>query len=159
MKMRFGLLAAVIALGYVSGAHAATSGSVTIQGTVPTVVAITVTGIAPFNALDLTTTQANLPVADVVEQSNDSLGYKVTMSSTNAGSLKNGSLGSVAYTAKYNGTTVTLSATPQQVTSTGSTTAVVNATKSLTISYTGAASASLMSGTYSDTLTFTIAAN
>ena len=159
MKMKTGLFAVVLGMGLASGAFAATTGSVTIQGTVATVVAITVTGTTPFNALDLTTTQANLPVANVVEQSNDALGYKVTMSSANAGTLKNGTAGSVAYTAKYNATTVTLSATPQNVTTAPATTTVVNVTKPLTISYTGAAAASMMAGTYSDTLTFTIAAN
>lgn len=146
-------------LFFATSALAATSGLITIQGVVPKVVAVTVTGVAPFNALDLTTTQTNLPVANINEQSNDTNGYTVTASSANAGQLKNGAVGSIAYTARYNAVSFALTVTPVAITTVAISAAVVNVTKSLTISYTGTPSASNMSGTYSDTLTFTIAAN
>ena len=140
-------------------AQAATVGAIILQGVVPKVVSIAVVGVSPYNTLDLTTTQVNLPVANATEQSNDLSGYTVTLSSANAGSLKNGALGSIAYTAKYNAVTVTLSATPVTITNVASQVAVVNTTKPFTISYTGVPYVSILSGTYSDTLTFTISAN
>lgn len=145
--------------GITTSALAATSGIITLQGVVPKVVAVTVTGVPPFNALDLTTTQTNLPVANINEQSNDTNGYTVTAASANDGQLKNGAVGSIAYTARYNAVSFALTVTPVTITTVAGSVAVVNVTKSLTISYTGTPSASNMSGTYSDTLTFTIAAN
>lgn len=142
-----------------SVSQAATTGSIILQGVVAPVVAVTVTGQGTYNALNLATTQTNLLVANVQEQSNDTLGYKVTVASANAGQLKNGTLGQVTYTAQYNAVTFTLSATPVQVTNQAAQTTVVNATKPLTISYTGTPAVSIMSGTYTDTLTFTITAN
>ncbi len=139
--------------------YGATNGAVIIQGIVPKVVSITVAGVAPFNALDLTTTVANLPVANVTEDSNDLAGYTVTLSSANAGSLKNGAAGSMAYTARYNAVVVALTVAPVAITTVASQAAVVNTVKSFTISYTGIPSVSMLSGTYSDALTFTIAAN
>lgn len=153
------LLIALLTLAFTSSAMAATTGSLTIQGVVPAVVAITVTGQGTYNNLSLSTTAADLLVANVVEQSNDGLGYKVTVASANAGLLKNGTLGQVTYTAKYNATVFTLSTTPVQVTNQGPQTTVVNVTKPLVISYTGVPAVNMMSGTYSDTLTFTITAN
>ena len=49
MKIERKLILAVLGLISTSSAFGATTGSVTIQGTVPTVVAITVTGSAPYN--------------------------------------------------------------------------------------------------------------
>ncbi len=139
--------------------YGATTGNITLNGIVPAVVSITVTGVGSFNALTLATTQTDLTVANVIEQSNDSLGYKVTVSSANTGTLKNGAVGSIAYTAKYNGTSFVLSPTAVQVTNQAAQAVVVNATKALAISYTGVPNVSVMSGAYSDTLTFTITAN
>ena len=155
--MKHGLF--LIGLLAASSALAATTGSITIQGSVPSTVAITVTGTTGFNTLDLATNATNQQVASVVEQSNSATGYKVTLASANAGALKNGTIGSVSYTAQYNSVNVSLSTTAQTVTNTTSATAVVNVTKPLTVSFTGQAPASMMAGTYSDTLTLTIAAN
>ena len=138
---------------------AATTGTLLLQGSIPTSTNITVTGVSPFNNLNLTTTQSDLLVANVQEQNNTALGYKVTIASANTGKLKNGSVGSINYTAKYNGTAFTLSTTPVTVTNVTSQTTVTNITKPLTISYTGVTPASMMAGTYSDTLTLAIAAN
>lgn len=138
--------------------YAALVGSVILSGVVPVVVAITVTGQGVYNNLNLSTSQTNLLVVNVVEQSNDTNGYKVTLASTNSGKLVNGS-NNLAYTAQYNNVTVALSSTPVTVTTQGAQSTVVNVTKGLTVSYTGVSSASMMSGTYTDTLTFTVAAN
>lgn len=158
MKTKYFSLMAVGLLA-VSSASAALTGNITIQGAVANAVVINVTATAGYNALDLSATAADLQVASVNEKSNVATGYKVTLASANAGLLKNGTIDSLTYTAKYNGTSVTLSTTAQTVTNTTSGTGLVNVTKPVVISYTGQAPDTMMAGTYSDTLTFTIAAN
>lgn len=153
------ITAALLLVIGTSSLHAATTGSVTLSGLVPKVVSIAVTPVAPYNTLDLTTTQANLPVANVQEQSNDTDGYTVTVSSLNAGLLKNGVVDSLVYTAKYNAVSFALTVAPVTVTSVGSSVSIVDVTKSLTIGYTGVPSVSLMNGSYSDTITLSIVAN
>ena len=140
-----------------SAAWAASTGSITISGVVAQHTDIVVASVAGYNALDLSATATDLTVANVTEKNNTTLGYKVTLSSANAGKLKNGTLGYVTYTAKYNATSVALSTTPTNVTTSAAATSIVNVTKPFKISYTGVDTTTLMQGTYSDTLTFTIA--
>ncbi len=155
-KLFTGLFMIAASVAFAVSAQAATTGTITLSGTVAAATAITVTPAAGYNSLDLSTTQSNLNVATVREINNTTLGYSVKVASTNAGLLKNGTLGSVTYTSQYNGSSYTLSATPQTVTTGTASNSVVNVTKPLTISYTGTAADSLMQGSYSDTLTFTI---
>ncbi len=157
MKKSIFLSIAVAALAITSASWAASTGSITISGVVPQHTDIIVTPVAGYNALDLATTATDLSVANVTEKNNTALGYKVTLSSANAGALKNGTAGSIAYTAKYNSTSVTLSATPTNITTSPAASSVVNVTKAFKISYTGVDTTTMMQGTYSDTLTFTIA--
>ena len=152
------MLFVLFAYSLTTSVYGATVGSVVLSGAVPKVVSVTVTGQGVYNNLDLTTTQVNLLVANVQEQSNDSLGYKVSVASLNAGQLKNGTSGLV-YTAKYNGTGFTLTTPGVQVTTQGAQTAVVSVVRPLTISYTGVPYVSMLSGVYTDTLTVTIIAN
>lgn len=154
MQKLLAVLAIFTAFG--SAARAASTGSITISGVVAQHTDIVVTPLTGYNALDLSTTASDLAVADVREKNNTNLGYKVTLTSQNAGLLKNGTLGSVAYTAKYGTTAVTLSATPQQITSSPVATVPVNVVKQFKVSYAGVDSATMMQGTYSDALTFTI---
>lgn len=134
----------------------ATTGSLTLSGSIPVAVAITITGQAGYNTLNLTANAVNQVVAVVNESSNDPLGYVVKLTSANAGKLMNGA-NQLTYTARYNGTAVVLSLTPQTVTNVASQVAIVNANKNFDISFTG--SSSLMAGTYFDTVTVTIQAN
>jgi hypothetical protein len=148
-------LPGIIALALITSAaaaSAATTGVLTLQGVVAAATAITVTGAGGFSELDLATSANDLQVASVREINNTTNGYTVSLTSQNAGVLKNGSIGNVNYTAKYNSQAVTLSATPVTVTTSAP------STKGFTISYAGTAAANMMVGTYSDTLTFTIAA-
>lgn len=140
-------------------AMAALTGSIQISGVIPAATAIVVTGVTGYNNLDLTTTAADQSVATVKEINNTTNGYTVTLTSQNAGKLKNGNLGSVSYTAKYDNSTVNLSATPSLIVNSPASNTVVATTHNFKVSYTGTAAANLMVGTYSDTLTFTIAAN
>lgn len=139
-------------------AFAATTGTLLLKGVVPRLVNITVTAETIAANLPLDTTQSNTKVATINEQSNSNTGYKVTISSANAGKLVHQSVTSsvVAYTARYNSNAVNL-ATPQTITY--SSAASVNANRNFDISYTGVPHENLIEGNYQDTLTFTIAAN
>lgn len=139
-------------------AFAATTGTLLLKGIVPRLVNITVTAETIAANLPLETTQSNTKVATVNEQSNSNTGYKVTISSANAGKLVHQSVSSssVAYTARYNNSAVNL-ASAQTITYSSS--ASVNANRNFDISYTGVPHENLIEGNYQDTLTFTIAAN
>lgn len=141
-----------------SSAFAATSGTLLLKGIVPRLVNITVTAETVAANLPLETTQSNTKVATVNEQSNSNTGYKVTVSSANAGKLVHSTVSSssVAYTARYNNSAMNL-ASAQTVTYSSS--ASVNANRNFDISYTGVPHENLIEGNYQDTITFTIAAN
>lgn len=138
---------------------AATTGSLTLQGIVPQSISLSVAAAPAASALDLSTTQVDLQVATVTEQSNSHTGYKVTVTSANSGALvRSGGTENLAYTMKYNGVAVNLATANAQVTNVA-TAGAVNTSKPVTISYTGVAAASMVDGTYLDTVTLTIAAN
>lgn len=138
---------------------AATQGTLLLQGTISQVLSLSVQAEAGVNnALDLTSTESDLKVAEVTEQTNSNTGYKILVRTANGGKLKNGSLDQVSYTMKYDGTAVALALTDTQAKSV-TTGGVYNNTSDVEISYTGQSAASLTQGTYSDTVTFTIQAN
>lgn len=134
---------------------AATSGTLLLKGQIAPLLSIAVTPESVASALDLTTTQSNTKVATVQEKSNSNTGYKVTISSQNLGVLKN-SLHTFVYSLSYNGQALNL-ASP--VTQTNSSSAAVTVNKNVNISYTGVPADQLVAGDYTDTITFTIAAN
>lgn len=151
------LASALLALSATS--FAATTGTLLLQGVVPQKISLTVTSQSVASTLDLSTSQTDLAVASVNEQSNSKTGYKMTITSANQSKLKRtGGSDVFSYTMKYNGAAVDLSSS-SGATLTNSAAASVNANKSVTISYTGAAPESMVEGTYADTVTFTIAAN
>ncbi len=147
-----------MALTVCGSALAATSGTLTLSGTVPQRVDILVNAQSGATTLDLSTSQADYLVATVREKSNSATGYKVSLSSANSGNLVNGR-SMISYTAKYNTSGVTLSSTPQTITNVTSQSSPITTTKNFNISYTGADELDLMQGVYSDTLTFSIVAN
>jgi hypothetical protein len=137
---------------------AATSGTLLLQGVVAQKLSIAVTPAAAASALDLSTSQTNLTVASVNEKSNSKTGYKVTITSANAGNLKRTDGADVfAYSMKYGGSAVSLSGVG--TTFSQASAASVNVNKDISISYTGVAAESMVEGTYADTLTLNIAAN
>lgn len=136
-------------------ATAATSGTLLLKGQIAPLLSIAVSPESVASALDLTTTQSNTKVATVQEKSNSSTGYKVTISSQNLGVLKN-SQHTFVYALAYNGQALNL-ASP--VTQTNSSSAAVTVNKNVNISYTGVPADQLVAGDYTDTITFTIAAN
>ena len=137
-----------------STSFAATSGSIVLNAVVPQLVSVTVT--PTNNPLTLSLAGVNVLIGTVLESSNSVAGYTVKLSSLNAGSLKNGTLGSHPYTLQYNAVTAALTVAPVTITNQGAQTSVVNFTKNVTVSFAGAND---MQGTYSDTLTFSIVAN
>jgi uncharacterized membrane protein len=137
---------------------AATSGTLLLQGVVAQKLSIAVTPAAAATALDLSTSQTNLTVASVNEKSNSKTGYKVTITSANAGNLKRTDGADVfAYSMKYGGSAVGLSGVG--TTFSQATSGSVNVNKDISISYTGIAAEAMVEGTYADTLTLNIAAN
>ena len=136
-------------------ALAASSGTLLLKGTILPTLSISVTPETVASALDLTTTQSATKVATVQEKSNSNTGYKVTISSQNAGKLKNGAQ-LFPYTLTYAGSALNLAA---PVVQNNSAAAAVTVNKDVNISYTGVPEAQLVAGDYSDTVTFSIAAN
>jgi hypothetical protein len=135
-----------------------TSASLTLSGTVAKSASITVTPAPGATNLTLTSTpSAAITVATVTEVCNSTSGYTVTVASANAGYLKGaigGNTDAVAYVLYQNGSAVTLSAAPTTMVSASSKT--TGASQTLTIDYAG--DPALAADTYSDILTFTIAA-
>ncbi len=156
MKKLF--IASTLSLMSISS-FAATQGTLLLQGTIDQVLSLSVTPESGVNnSLDLTSTETDLKVAEVSEQTNSNTGYKILVRTANGGLLKNGSLDEVSYAMKYDGSDVTLAQSDTEVKS-ESTGGVYSYSSDVEISYTGQSAASLTQGTYSDTVTFTIQAN
>ena len=133
---------------------AATTATLQLKGTIAQNLDISIASESVATSLNLTQSASNLKVATLTEKSNSNTGYKVTLSSANSGNLKNGTF-LFGYTLGYNGQQLNLSAPQTQTYAV----AAHNVQKDVTISYTGVAQESLVAGDYTDTVTFTIAAN
>ena len=140
---------ATAAVFVVGGAQAQTNGSIQIKGTVATVCTVAVTDIGA--SLNITGGETNKPVGTIVETCNSGSGYRVTVSSSNAGSLKNGN-SAITYQLNYDGQSGGLSG-PMTVERSAAASA-----KQVQVGVTVPATANAISGTYSDTLTISIAA-
>jgi hypothetical protein len=138
---------------------AATTGTLLLQGLVAQKISVFVTSQAIASTLDLSTSQTDLVVASVNEQSNSKSGYKMTITSANLSKLKrNDGAEVLSYTMKYNGAAVALTSAAGSTVSNSSASSV-NVNRNVSISYTGISAELLLEGTYADTVTFTIAAN
>lgn len=138
-------------------AYASNTGNLLLSGNVPDILSIQVNAESDATNLDLTTDQSDLKVATVLERSNSSTGYNVSIDSANDGLLvRSGGSETFAYTMKYDGDSVDLSATD---TFNNAAASVVAVNKDVTISYTGQDAETMVAGDYEDTVTFTIAAN
>ncbi len=152
-KILIGTLLLTTATGF-----AATTGNLLLKGTVPALLSITVTAEPLASTLPLNTTQTDSKVATVNEKSNSNTGYKVNISSTNAGNLVHDTVSSsfINYSLTYDGNAVNLSTGDEFSFSSASS---VDTNKDIDISYTGVPHANLVEGDYTDTVTFTISAN
>ena len=142
---------------------AATSGNITISGTVADNTSIAVASQTGFDALDIANGVSAKLVAIATEISNDKLGYKVTLTTANAPSgtaavLKGptGNTDTVPYTMTYGGTAVTLVSGSAVVTSVTAKTVSAGVTKNLNVTV---PAIWVNADTYTDTITLTIAAN
>lgn len=142
----------LLALIFTFNALCATTGTLTLRGTIQSVLSLSVTPVGAYNTLDLTQDTVNLKVAEVTEVSNGG-GYVITLTSQNNGRLTNGT-DEVAYTVRYDGATVTPTNTSQVVKTSSQ---IGTAVSDLEISYSG--NTSLSSGDYTDTITLNIVAN
>jgi hypothetical protein len=139
------------------------SGTLTIQGTVASTASITVAPLGGYNTLDIAAGVSGQAVANITEKCNDKAGYKVTMTSLNAGSsgttlTLNDTAGgtgtdTVPYTLTYNGSGVTLVSGTATLTDVNAKTAKDGVVKSLAATI---VASWVNSATYADTLTFTI---
>lgn len=150
-------IALIMALA-MGSSYAATSGTLLLKGTVPAILAVTVTPEALASTLPLDTTQANSKVATINEVSNSNTGYKVGITSANLGKLVHDSVTSsfINYALTYDGGSVDLANGDEFAFATA---ASVNVNKDLDISYTGVSHENLIQGDYTDTVTVTISAN
>ena len=147
---RTALIAAALAGAAAAPATAATSGTVKLQGTVALNCTVAVTDLN--QSLNLVSGESARQVGEVKETCNSGTGYSISISSANGGVLKNENSGSVRYQVAYDGQAnylTTALAVPRA-------TAQFGKTIPLTVSLDGSANA--IAGSYSDTVTITIAA-
>jgi hypothetical protein len=166
-------LAAIVTVGLVlssASAFAATSGDVTISGTVAPTLSIALDH-STYSTLDIRAGAAAVVVATATEVCNNDGGYKVAIKSANALAASSAtptlkgtahSANTVAYSIKYNGADVALDAT------TGETTALAPAFNTISPSAEAGVQHDVAvtfagvykpADTYSDVLTLTISAN
>lgn len=151
-------IASILFLTLVTPAFSATSGFFLLRTEVPRKVSITIAAVSVASALDLSTTQSNLKVANATAMSNSSTGFKVTFTSANLGKLKRVTGSEVfPYTMKVGGLNVGLS-TASGTTFNINQTQPTTISRDITISYTGKPLETMIEGTYLDTITLTIAA-
>lgn len=139
-------------------AHAA---PLNLQGTVNPQNDITINAVdGAYNALNIVSGQSNLTIANVTESSNNLSGYKINMSSSNGGELRNTSdvTKKTNYTISYGGgTAVQPTTNAAQVKSVSSLNGLTTASSAVKINVTAFANAP--AGTYTDQLTLAIVAN
>jgi hypothetical protein len=161
--MKVGSLLA-LALALAASAFAATTGTISISGSVGGVCDVAVTQPAGNNSLAITTKVTNLTIATFVEKCNKASGYTLTLSSANNSVLKGSipaNIDTLPYSLVY-GTSVataaavSLAAGSAVITDASAKTPSLGITKILAISFDG--TSFLNEDSYSDTLTFTIAA-
>lgn len=147
-----------------SMSFAATTGNLIISGTVPEILEVTVLAAAGSASLDLTQNITDMHIGDIVERSNVITGYTVTVSSANAATgdphfkgTDPSNTDTLNYTLKYDGSPITFTGGSALISDVNSKTATLGSSKAMNLSYDGTTDF-LNADSYSDTLTFTIAA-
>ena len=137
------------------------SATLNISGTVLAINEIEITPTIDAIDLNITGGETNQLVATVSERSNSFTGYKITMKSANASKLVNSLAGGAFtnYTVLYDTMTVpmTLTTDDQEVKNVASLTALTTVSSDVKVNVTAKPLAP--AGTYSDTITISIAAN
>ena len=153
------ILIVLAALFIAAPAFAQLNGTLTLTGTVPADIAITVTPIAGFDSLDISgASAADVPVATVNEYSSNAT-YSVSLESANGGTLNGPSNHSyqLHYPSYNAGAAFTPTVAAIQITAGAPATGAGGVDKTLGITYT--LDAGLAAGSYTDVLTFTISAD
>ena len=148
-------LVACVCVSLTGFAAAGDSGALQLRGLVPLACGIQVDPTQAASSLDLSSSYTDIAVASVTETCNSSTGYTIEVSSLGNGSFL-GELDAVSYVLKYDETQADLSSSGVLVSSAPGQTGPAGVTKAVTVSY--AAATSQGSGTYVDTLVFTVAA-
>jgi hypothetical protein len=128
--------------------------------------AFSITPLAIASNLPLAANQTDLAVGTAFETSNSATGYLVQVRSANGGFLKHSAAGAsppatekIDYTSKYAGTSMTLTPAATDWTIKTVPAGIYNSSSNgITLSYTAPGAGGVISGNYSDTLTFTIQA-
>ncbi len=157
------VLVTVLALS--NSAQAATSENLNLSGSVASILSIAVSANATASGLGLTSSTAGSDIGVVTETCNDADGYTVSVTSANGvtQSAANGVLigGShsetLSYSLTYNSSAVTFVNGVGEVTNVNEKTAAGGVAKTVQIIY-DPTSSNLAADSYSDTLTFSIAA-
>ncbi|MES2527064.1 MAG: fimbrial protein [Bdellovibrionota bacterium] len=157
--MKFITLAVLASLSL--SAFSATSDDLKLKGKVPKKLSIKVTQLQIATDLDLEASPNDMVIASVEENSNSNVGYKISAQSLNGGVLKNPAAGSVpvSYSLSYDGIGFTLPATGSVEVKNEGTSGVYNTSSDIGITYVGADHETRVEGSYTDTVTFTIATN
>jgi len=162
-----GILGAVVVLAAFLMMTAATSGTISLSGSEPGILEISVTSDPQAANLPLNTTVVDLKVGTVTERSNKKAGYSVTLGSASA--LASGSAGPsfrssettdfLPYSLKYGGKAVAFSSggSASVVSNVSAKTSAAGVVNVVSVSFDGAG-AFLDEAVYTDTLTFTIIA-
>jgi hypothetical protein len=136
---------------------AGTTSTLILRGTIAEVLDVEVAPEAIATNLPLTISQTHTKVARVLENSNSSTGYKITISSANQGKLiRVSGTQQFPYSLQYDGVDLNLVNPVELI---RANTETVSAQKNLTISYSGVEESSMVAGDYADTITFSISAN
>ena len=156
MSMKVVLGGSLLALTSASALAATDTLLVTGNVLAVTTLSFSATGGATFNITPGTAVVA-ANIATVNVNSNDALGYDITLEGTHATSiLQDGGANTVAYTVKYNGgSALNMTTTPVNVETPSSPTAG-SVTRTLTLDISGGASGGKPAGAYTDTITATI---
>lgn len=144
-----------------ASAHAASTGSLVLSGTVALINSIVITLNGSNNTtLDIVNGESAKNIASVAETSNNPIGYKIMISSANASELRLSSDGTkkTTYQISYDGGSyTTLTTTPTQIKNVSSLTGLTTYNSAVLINVSAYANAP--AGTYSDTVTLSIVAN
>ena len=160
MKMHIAVAVALVATTLAG--LAATSGTITISGTVANNTSISVASQSGYDTLDIANGETAKLVAIATEKCNSKNGYTVTLATANAPTgtsafLKGtgGNTDTAPYTMTYNGVAVNLVAGSATVTTASAKTPSAGVTKNLNVTV---PAVWVNADTYSDTITLTIAA-
>jgi hypothetical protein len=165
MKSKVNVKSLVLVGGLILAAipsFAATTGTLFLSGVVAPRTEITVTADPNASHLPVGANVSGLAVASVNELSNNKAGYTVKLESANGWKLSEsdarqiGTADSVPYALNYNNQAVDTSSASPIISNVSSRTPGSGTDKSLAISF---SAAFLNADSYTDTLTFTIAAN